>query len=179
MRIRTSRVPKDLQKITREGVKFFCENFLHPRTLDRMELIHVKFITVKDKKNDGLAWCGPTFPEDLRPVEFDIEYNDKYTDMRTREYMITLFHELTHLRQYATGQLRDLNNGTTNWRGKNFPADTNYWLQPWEIEAQGMERSVYQLFVQKFPGYKLKRYAKKYNGRHNTGWDGVSAARKV
>lgn len=176
MRIRTSRVPKDLQKITKDAVKFFCENFLHPRTKDRLEEIKISFIK---SKSDELAWCGPEDAEEQRPVYFSMDFNDKYTDMRLREYLLTIFHELTHMRQYATGQLRDLNNGSTNWRGKNYPADTNYWLMPWEVEAQGMEVSVYQLFVVKYPEYNLKRFKKRYNGRHRSGWTGEKARKPV
>lgn len=170
MRIRTSGVPKDLQRITKEGVKFFCENFLHPKTYANIEEIKICFV---ERKGTDIACAGPEDAEEARPRLFTIEFNKLYLDIRIREYLVALFHELTHVRQFATGQLRDLQDGSTNWRGKNYPEDTPYWLQPWELEAQGMEKTVEQMFHAARPEWNIKsRFPRKYNGRAGSGWTG-------
>lgn len=180
MRIRTSRVPKDLHKVTKDAVKFFCENFLHPRTAARIESVSIVYRKFDKEYADSIAYCDPEdSDEQRRPTIFTIEINEKYRDMKVREYVLTIFHELVHLRQYATGQLRSLNDGSATWKGKNYPEDTVYWLMPWEVEAQGLEVSIYQLFIAKHPGYNLKRYKRRYNGRHMSGWTGAKVPVKL
>jgi hypothetical protein len=62
----------------------------------------------------------------------------------------TLGHELTHVRQYMSGQLnfgKDVNHSI--WDGKAYDErKLSYWMYPWEIEAYGMERCMYELWRQ-------------------------------
>ena len=54
----------------------------------------------------------------------------------------TLFHELTHVRQYANVDLDDIDDNTCWWKGHQYRGtfeDTeskDYWNAPWEVEAR-------------------------------------------
>jgi hypothetical protein len=54
----------------------------------------------------------------------------------------TLFHELTHVRQYALGQLEDVGEQVVYWLGHYYRGDfentdsLEYWNAPWEVEAR-------------------------------------------
>lgn len=57
----------------------------------------------------------------------------------------TLVHELVHVKQYVSGELRECGiTGDMLWKGKK--AASNYWKQPWEIEAFGLQRCLLGLY---------------------------------
>jgi hypothetical protein len=59
-----------------------------------------------------------------------------------QEIVETLFHELTHARQYANCDLDDIDENTCWWKGHQYRGnfeDTeskDYWNAPWEVEAR-------------------------------------------
>lgn len=167
---RTSNVPEDLREITKTAISFFVKTFCDAKTASHLVGVKVSFIKFPKEHKESLAWCDYKRVAVGAPTEFKICYNDRLKDMRLREYLLTLFHELTHMRQFASGQLKDLEDGRTKWKGKVFAEDTNYWLLPWEQEAQGMEMTAYQLFAKAFPEYKLKRFSVRYLGRRRSAW---------
>jgi hypothetical protein len=53
-----------------------------------------------------------------------------------------LCHELVHVKQFATGEMRDLQSDTdiVNWKGKRYNRTKyHYFDLPWEIDAHGRE----------------------------------------
>lgn len=59
----------------------------------------------------------------------------------------TMFHELTHIRQYVLGTLRNHVNGSLVWKtGEITSLNTKYDDQPWEIEAVRMEKVLSDAF---------------------------------
>lgn len=53
--------------------------------------------------------------------------------------LITIAHEMVHVKQYARGQVKDSKNRKARyWLGKKVKAE--YFDQPWEIEAYSKER---------------------------------------
>lgn len=58
------------------------------------------------------------------------------------EILETLFHELTHVRQYLCGELEDVNPQVAYWKGTRYQGDfedtesPEYWTAPWEVEAR-------------------------------------------
>jgi hypothetical protein len=75
---------------------------------------------------------------------FDIEIHPNMTE---RQFMMTLFHELVHVRQYMHGELIKLPVGEElyRWRGTNIRARVlQYHDLPWEIEASTEEKKFYQ-----------------------------------
>ena len=57
----------------------------------------------------------------------------------TERLIITLAHEMVHVKQYARGQVKPSRSFKTHyWMGKNVRK--NYYDQPWEVEAYSKER---------------------------------------
>lgn len=53
--------------------------------------------------------------------------------------LLTLAHEMVHVKQYAKGQVKNNSRGKVRfWMGKSVKKD--YYEQPWELEAFGKER---------------------------------------
>ncbi len=80
----------------------------------------------------GWAWV---VPPDHRPREFEVEIHNRLTP---ENYTETLLHELWHVYQHVTGQLKDKYN-KRYWKGIDH-SKTDYDDQPWEKEAHKMEK---------------------------------------
>jgi hypothetical protein len=53
--------------------------------------------------------------------------------------LLTLAHEMVHVKQYAKGQVKNNSQGKVRfWMGKSVRKD--YYEQPWELEAFSKER---------------------------------------
>jgi hypothetical protein len=76
--------------------------------------------------------------ESYRPREFLIELD---THMPEELYIKTLLHELTHLRQWVVGSLRQKRGKM--YYGKECMEDYEYWYQGHEIEAREQEETLY------------------------------------
>jgi hypothetical protein len=101
-------------------------------------VIHIKFKRMKE-----WGMCEPIFWE-RSPKEF---YIDIKNDLNIKSSTRVLFHELTHVRQYATNKLRDVNSKTM-WL-KEDHTDTPYLEQPWEIEASALEDELFNAYFDK------------------------------
>jgi len=72
-----------------------------------------------------------------------------------QEIVETLFHELTHARQYANCDLDDIDENACWWQGHQYRGtfeDTeskDYWNAPWEVEArqvgEELRKNYYQI----------------------------------
>lgn len=77
-------------------------------------------------------------------------WDDKYlirisAGMTQKDLICTIFHELTHVKQYAYEEL-DLSFTSAIWRGKTLSVG-EYYNQPWEREARDMERFLYKKYT--------------------------------
>jgi len=57
-----------------------------------------------------------------------------------KEMIVTLFHEMIHVKQYADGRLEQI----SIWMGEKF--DCAYEDLPWEIEAHAIEKEMMEKF---------------------------------
>ena len=87
----------------------------------------------------GWAWV---VPPDHRPREFEVEIHNRLTP---EDYTSTLLHELWHVYQHVTGQLKDKYN-KRYWKGIDH-SKTDYDDQPWEKEAHKMEKILLKQYV--------------------------------
>lgn len=83
-------------------------------------------------KNEGMRGVvhklGPKYLVMIVDSKLDVE-----------RLIITLAHEMVHVKQYARGQVKASRSCKTHyWMGKNVRKD--YYNQPWEIEAYSKER---------------------------------------
>jgi hypothetical protein len=130
------------RNIMSKACEFYLDLLMDKRLSRNISLhIHVK------KKLDGDA-DGFCSVEDTnaagRPREFLIELNKHRT---TKAMLMTLAHELVHVKQFAKGELNESINA---WSGKRISDKVDYWDQPWEIEAHGREKGLYVRFVEKY-----------------------------
>lgn len=100
-----------------------------------------------DTKNDygAVDWLDkPT-----KSKKFRIDLHHTMSEQKTLE---VLAHEAVHIKQYATGQLRDYpeDEHLVRWEGELLhcdPDSPDYWFSPWEIEAFGMQAGLCELFI--------------------------------
>jgi len=89
----------------------------------------------------GTRFYGSVIWEDVnhRPRSYDMELCNYLTD---RTLMRVLAHEVVHIRQYATGDLKDLATKANYCKWKNKlvlaegPGSGSYFNLPWEVEAR-------------------------------------------
>ena len=82
----------------------------------------------------------------LDGYDFEIELNKNLT---FEHMMITLAHEMIHLKQYATKELKSKfvrGKPVDTWRGVKY-RDIKYNDQPWEMEAMELEEELYHKFL--------------------------------
>lgn len=82
----------------------------------------------------------------LGDYEFEIEINQ---DLSFEHKMITLAHEMVHLKQFTTKQLKSFFLGKDAidiWNGDRY-TNTRYDKQPWEKEASQLEEELYHQFL--------------------------------
>lgn len=98
------------------------------------------------------------------PREFEITLDGS---MSTRAIIVALAHEMVHVKQYATGELKNTDKLNVNiWKRKKITIGRNdYWDLPWEVEAYGREIALLEFFVtvnklKKARWYKDPDYAK-------------------
>jgi hypothetical protein len=118
-----------------EGVvAWFISKYLPRHKLD---------ITINNRgllREGVFGWCSAEGGS--RPREFEIELHNR---MDVELYTRTLLHELWHVYQHVTGNLKEMR-GKTLWKGIDH-SDTDYSDQPWEIEAEEMEEILYNLYT--------------------------------
>ena len=89
-----------------------------------------------------------------RPREFEVILN---SSIGKRAQLITLAHEIVHVKQHAKGELKSLlRERTERWKGTYIKEDVSYFEKPWEIEAYGRELGMYQMYMQWKKDWKIK-----------------------
>jgi hypothetical protein len=62
----------------------------------------------------------------------------------------TIAHEMVHIKQLATNQLYEVSPKKFMWNGKIWKPEEyedDYYDRPWEIEAHGREKGLYQRWI--------------------------------
>ena len=58
------------------------------------------------------------------------------------DYLVTLAHEMVHVKQRVKGEWGQKVDGTNTWHKKIVSPFTKYWDEPWEIDARAWERYI-------------------------------------
>lgn len=130
---------KRQRSVLYEAMDFCLPHLFTERMLNNLS-IEVSLINLKD----AFGYC--IWEDDnVRPREFTIQIS-KHMD---NENMVkTLFHEATHMKQYAYNQLRErYKKGHALYWFNEDHSNTPYKEQPWEIEASKYEESLYNVFI--------------------------------
>jgi hypothetical protein len=109
-------------------------------------------ITIKLKKNllskEGNEGSAIWEDDGYRPKEFTIELD---TTVKIRNLLITLAHEMVHVKQWAKDEMYEYMNvaGLVRFKGeKVHMVITDYWDYPWEIEAYGKQLGLFVRFCE-------------------------------
>jgi hypothetical protein len=138
----------------RELVDFanFCLTTMIPKC---KRLINIEICySSEDLEKDTIAECTPEGEKDSkgRAYEFIIQIRPGYCRRRT---LSSLAHELVHVKQYVTGEMRDSPKGFkyTVWNGKQYDdTKTHYYDHPWEIDAYGREEGLVRRYLRSIDG---------------------------
>ena len=115
-----------IKKEHKQAIQYFADKLLSKQI---QRHISVRF-TFTNMFYLGLT-CISGYNSKDKPREFEIEIARNQIG---RELLMTLAHEMVHIKQYAYGEL---NEEMTKWQGLRVCAGTiEYDEHPWEIEAE-------------------------------------------
>lgn len=122
---------------------FYGEKLMSLRMLSSLD-IRVVYVPCLELNYNIVGDCGWE-DDNIRPREFMIRLD---ANMGNRKMLISLAHEMVHVKQYAKGEMRDMiRNSATKWHRESVnTSDVDYWDLPWEIEAHGREVGLYERF---------------------------------
>lgn len=145
MRLTINGCPKYARNTTVRKMTHFCAKKLLVSNLNKKIKVTINF--VKDLEKD-LGILGDVGSDgEKTPRNFDIRI-DK--DLPKNYLLKTIAHEITHVKQLAIGELRDIDDSKVRWQNKIYKTDKiDRWDQPWEIEAHGREIGLYAQWYDK------------------------------
>jgi len=133
--------------LTRKAVRFYADKLMTPRLL---ETLCIKILY--DDLGADMGRCDPLYERSTSfPKDFEIYIANNLNKKNT---LLTIAHEMVHLKQYARGELFEYarHPNLARWKGYVYEDDpeTNnpddYWFTPWEIEAHGYEKGLATCF---------------------------------
>ena len=137
-----------------EDVTSWFLNQFFPRHKIYVEIVHRGL-----RREHVYGYCDYV-GESHRPREFLIELD---THMCEELYIKTLLHELTHLRQWVVGSLRQKRGKM--YYGKDCMEDYEYWFKPHEIEAREQEQTLYYEYLIEKQGVPVPKVVQYFPNR--------------
>lgn len=123
--------------------KWFAGKYLS--AVEKQLKLRIHIVKYEEGCNIGECECSDDPPN---PKRFLIVLAAT-EDMSKRDFIMALAHEMVHLKQYALNQMRDVQDKKiTIFHKKKYSFDMEYWDQPWEIEAYGMERGLLHRYAE-------------------------------
>ena len=99
-------------------------------------------------KKDNMEGSAIYDDDTRRPKNFTIELDSTCS---IRNILITLAHEMVHVKQWAKDEMYEYYNTPkmVRFKGKKFNMDdVDYWDYPWEIEAYGRQLGLFVRFCE-------------------------------
>lgn len=138
------------RKVIKLAANFYAGRLMTNRLSNSLDL-RVNIHKGYGKKEKYLADAMP-IDDDVttkRPKKFEVNID---SDMPFKKILISLAHEMVHVKQWAKGELKFHERGNlVTFQKERYDGD-EYWESPWEIEAYGREPGLWQKFK---PTYKL------------------------
>ena len=119
----------------KRAAMFYAEQLLSKKLMENIYL-KIKF----DNKIDVYGYASIGESNIGKPREFEIELNP---NIGARRILETLAHEMVHVKQFA---LCETNQSLTRWKGIKIKEE-DYYIQPWEVEAFGLEVGLFTKFA--------------------------------
>ena len=132
------------KKLVKNAARWMLGYTLGNRLANNIDL-HIRF--EEDLKNTSIYATVTWEDNNHKPRVFDMEMCNYLTD---RTMMRVLSHEIVHVRQYATGDLKDMANYADycKWKNKLVKVEghgrVRYWDLPWEIQAREEEKEIFR-----------------------------------
>lgn len=135
----------------RSAVKFFAKKLMQARLIKQLR---IKIIFLNLGRNHPGAECE-WMDNNIKPREFEVSVHNRYG---RRSQLLSLAHELVHIKQFAKGEMVDLlKTQRVRFHNKQYNyTKISYWEQPWEIEAYGRELGLYEMYKQDLKNQKDK-----------------------
>ena len=146
MKLRSWGGTSDQRKLVNNLTRFSANKLMTKRLADTLT-VHIALVKDLFKKEGIYGDAGEAEEEwyERRPKVFKIRVD---SSMLLRPMLTTIAHEMVHVKQYAKGELRSFaKNNNTRYKDKVYNESVDYWEQPWEIEAHGWERSLFELWI--------------------------------
>lgn len=125
------------------GTRFYASELLSSKMLKHVTIE----IVIKPLVSDLGNCCISYYNDWYKPREFIIELRSRRSLKNT---LITLAHEMVHVKQFAKGELNPAND---KWKGESVDIDTvEYSDLPWEVEASSLEFALYALYQERKAG---------------------------
>ena len=145
-----------MKKLIRLGVEDYCTRLFQPNLLNKVKInVMLKdsgFEVDGDKDVEGFCEImGWNYRK--QPREFKIQL----IKQSPLKLFSALAHEVVHVWQFSHGFVDD---ELAKWRGKRIPKHTEYWDEPWEIEAYGRAPGLVARFKKR---YELDKFFKRTN----------------
>jgi hypothetical protein len=138
---------KEQKKLAKSLAEFCLDKLISSRLSNTLD-IRIVFKPTLYKKTD--SYGETTYYEDsnIPPKDFLIEIDSK---LKMRSMLETIAHELVHVKQWATGEMRETkDNFITKFKKDIVNSNkVSYWDQPWEIEAMGREEGLFIQWIEK------------------------------
>lgn len=148
LRLRSKCLSARQRFVFKKALHFYLDSLITQRLKNTLSIN----ISVTPDLIDVAGVEGDVVPADCscsrRPKEFELRLHyygaEKFSDL-----LSSLAHETVHIKQFARSELSTLDyNDQQKFLGKLYPsAEVNYWEAPWEIEAHGRERGLYERFL--------------------------------
>ena len=152
IRINKSNLDNADLKCYRKAAQFAADKFLTKPQQNKMTI----FIDFDPEETLDKRWqgeCAFVGNENGRKrfkihIRNTIDNRAKNIILRHSNSLRTLFHEMTHVKQYMCGELFDYANGNVRHQGYIYE-NYDYWDCPWETEAYGYSETLFHQFYQK------------------------------
>lgn len=159
IQINSSHLSRPEKKLLRKFGRFVLSRFISSSRLAKIKIkVEIVFPSEMEDVDDSLdlkklkAWVTQIKKDRFEIVinAREINRRAKKTRIKMKNVFMDLAHELVHVKQYLTGQMRDYSDGSVKFMGKKYSSleisDELYFDFPGEIEAYGREIGLYELF---------------------------------
>ena len=135
---------KATRKLAELATWWYAEKLMGKRLMNNLE-ITIKLKNGLSDKTEGLA----IWEDEENPLhrEFTITLDKT---VKIRNLLITLAHEMVHVKQWARGEMYEYSAaGMVRFHKTKFNMeDIDYWDYPWEIEAYGKQLGLFVRFCE-------------------------------
>ena len=136
---------KAFRKLVEHATWFYAEKLMGKRLISGLEItINLKKNLLEEENEGNAIWEDDGY----RPKEFTIELD---SGVKIRNLLITLAHEMVHVKQWARNEMYEYLNtmGMVRFKGEKVHLkETEYWDYPWEIEAYGKQLGLFVRFCE-------------------------------